>query len=492
MAKWAVTGGRLSVVGELQRIMNTTRIGRRFAALAGLAAIAASASALSIDPQISIDRALNSPTLAVRYTGVSATLVELRVNGESVGTREVSGGRSLGETSFTIDLDALKNGDNLVEIRLFDRTGKMVAQDRTNISMEKSSKGPVFVAAPKAGATVMGPVDINIGFGEKLGKSYVSFFVDGNFKSITNYPPFNFVWDTEKETNGWHEIEAWAIDERNDTHKTGTVRLFVNNPGGRTNRVGAPTAVVPTRNVPRDLGLVGADAGLRAIGVASKALTTRTAPQGLPPAVVERMAPMSNAVRAAVSGANAIRPVTLANALATGPKSLMPTGRRIAVASTVKTQIPTANSTGVGAAIQANNAVLTGVGLVAITRGTTLPNLGAFTILLDGQPVRFDVPPRVEDGMALAPFRFLVEKAGGKIEWTHATKTARAGVGGHVIELKIGGATARVDGHNLVLEKAAGIDRGRTIVPLSLLREALGMDVQYDKATGHVVVTSAK
>ncbi|RYG23358.1 hypothetical protein EON82_14270, partial [bacterium] len=132
--------------------MTTNRICRRFAALAGLAAIAASASALSIDPQISIDRALNSPTLAVRYTGVTATLVELRINGVSIGTREVSGGRSLGETSFTIDLDSLKNGDNLVEVCLFDRTGKLVGQDKTNISMEKASKGPVFVAAPKPGA----------------------------------------------------------------------------------------------------------------------------------------------------------------------------------------------------------------------------------------------------------------------------------------------------------------------------------------------------
>lgn len=462
--------------------MKTTRIGRRFVALAGLAAIAASASALSVDPQISIDRALNSPTLAVRYTGVTATLVELKVNGESVGTREVSGGRSLGETSFTIDLDALKNGDNLVEIRLFDRTGKLVAQDKTNISMEKGNKGPVFVAAPKAGATVLGPVEINIGFGEKLGKSYVSFFVDGSFKSITNYPPFNFVWDTEKETNGWHEIEAWAIDEKNETHKTGTVRLFVNNPGGRTNRAGVSTAVVPTRNIPRDLGLVGADAGLRAIGVASKSVVAK-APQGLPPAVAERMVPMTNSVRAAVSGANAVRPIALANALATGPKMLTPTGQRIGV--------PGAKGS-VGAAIQANSAVLSGVGLVAVTRGTSLPNLGAFTIILDGQPVRFDVQPRVEDGIGLAPFRFLVEKAGGKIEWTHATKTARAGVGGHVIELKIGGASARVDGRNLVLEKAPGIDRGRTIVPLSFLREALGMDVDYDKATGNVIVKSAK
>src|SRR4051812_8256490 len=98
----AYPGVSSGVLGSYERKMNTTRMSRRLTALAGLAAIAASASALSIDPQISIDRALNSPTLAVRYTGVSATLVELRINGESIGTREVSSGRSLGETSFTI------------------------------------------------------------------------------------------------------------------------------------------------------------------------------------------------------------------------------------------------------------------------------------------------------------------------------------------------------------------------------------------------------
>ena len=501
--------------GELQRNMNTTRICRRFAALAGLAAIAATASALSIDPQISIDRALNSPTLAVRYNGVTATLVELRINGTSVGTREVSGGSSLGETSFTIDLDSLKNGDNLVEIRLFDRTGKLVAQDKTNISMEKASKGPVFVAAPKPGASVMGPVEINIGFGEKLGKSYVSFFVDGTFKSMTNFPPYNFVWDTEKETNGWHEIEAWAIDENNETHKSGGVRLFVNNPGGRTNRPGVNPAVVPTRNVPRNLDLLGADAGVRAIGVATNALATKGAtPQGLPPAVVERMVPISNGVRAAVSGANAVRPLAIASALATGPKSLMPTGHRLAapvLPLTAAVGNPTRLPGGPASArtlptlpkgspatspiapiVRANATIISTLNLVAVTRGTVLPNIGALFIMMDGQPVSFDVAPRVENGLALAPFRSLIEKAGGTVEWIHATKTARAGISGHTLELKIGGTTATVDGHNLVLEKAAGITQSRTIVPLSFLHEALGMDVKFDKTSGTVVVSTAK
>lgn len=466
--------------------MNTTRMGRRLIALASLAAVTASASALSVDPQITIDRALNSPTLSVRYTGVAATLVELRINGESVGTREVAGGRNAGETNFTVDLESLKDGDNLVEICLFDRTGKLVAKDKTNISTFKGKKGPVFVEAPKAGASVMGPVEIKVGFGENLGNSYVSFFVDGNFKSMTNFPPFNFVWDTEKETNGWHEVEAWAIDETNVTHKTGTVRLFVNNPGGRTNRVGVPSnAVVPTRNVSRVMGLVGAEAGTRAINSTTASLATRGAtPQGLPPAVVERMTPIANSVRAAVTGASTVRSVTLGNTLATGPKSLVPTGARLAKATA---EISTAQTVA-----RAHETVIAAAAMVAITRGTKLPNLGTFAVILDAQPVRFDVPPKVVDGIALAPFRSIVEKAGGKVTWEHATKTVRAGSDGHTIELKIGGASARVDGQNLVLEKASSIDRGRTVVPLSFLRDALKMDVKFDSATGNVILSTKK
>ena len=44
--------------------MKNTRTCRRLIAMAALAVGAASANALSVDPQISIDRALNSPTLA--------------------------------------------------------------------------------------------------------------------------------------------------------------------------------------------------------------------------------------------------------------------------------------------------------------------------------------------------------------------------------------------------------------------------------------------
>src|SRR5438270_623843 len=63
---------------------------RRIIILAGLAALSVCANAIMLDTHIVIDRALNSPTLTVRYTGATVALVELKVNGESIGTRAVS------------------------------------------------------------------------------------------------------------------------------------------------------------------------------------------------------------------------------------------------------------------------------------------------------------------------------------------------------------------------------------------------------------------
>src|SRR5687768_8854286 len=111
---------------------------RRMCVLAGITVMAAIASAAEIplDAQIMIDRALNSPTVTIRYNGANAAVVEFRLNGESIGTRSVNASKASGETNFNIDLGLLKDGDNEVEIRLFDRTGKLVGSDKTNISTD--------------------------------------------------------------------------------------------------------------------------------------------------------------------------------------------------------------------------------------------------------------------------------------------------------------------------------------------------------------------
>lgn len=477
----------------------TSKTIRKMFALVGITMVAATATAFPMDARIMIDRALNSPTLTVRYTGANAALVEIKVNGESLGTRAVSASKSAGETNFTLNLSELKDGDNEVEIRLFDRTGKLVGSDKTNISTDQTQYGPVFLRTPKVGQQVRGPVEINLGFGRELKNVYVSFFVDNNFKKISNFPPYSFMWDTTTESNGWHEVEAWAIDESTTTYKTRKTRVFVNNPGGRTDRKGVVTDATPVGNAIHS-DVVGG-AGIKSLGVKGAANAAGAALNGAAPKGA-LVATKSNAVHANLADASAgLKPIATAGAVATGVRNMTPTVSHVAVAKAAPTKVAASDKGTIQVALHSQsvksvgsviNSVASAANLVRITRGQRLPNLTTFAVVLNSQFVDFDVNPRVDDGVPMTPFRHLLEKAGGKVDWENLTKTVKANAEGKDIVLQIGDKNAKVNKLTVSLEIAPYIDRGRTIVPLSFLHEALNVDVEYDKETGHVLITTAK
>ena len=263
---------------------------KRLGLLAAFVSLGACALGSSAQ-QIKIDRAINSPTLAVKYNGVRASLIELRINSESMGTRTVQESATSGETTFTINTLSLKDGDNEIEIRLYDKKGTLVGSEKTVITTDSDTKGPVFLSTPKNGGSASGPVEITVGFGREFKNSYVSFFVDNQFKSMMNFPPFTYTWDTTRETNGWHEVEAWVVDDTSSTFKTRKVRVFVNNPGGRTYRptaaakkpVAKPanaSAKVPTLPDPRETSTnkvnaeMGTEASIKAMAIVTPKISS--------------------------------------------------------------------------------------------------------------------------------------------------------------------------------------------------------------------------
>ncbi len=441
--------------------------------VAGLAVLTVAAQAFIFDGQISIDRALNSPTLTVRYTNAAAALVELRVNGESVATRSVNAGKSSGETTFTLNLASLNSGDNRIEIRLFDKSGAMLASETTTVTTE-NAQGPVFITAPKMGATVKGNVDIKLGFGQELKNTYVSFFIDNQFKAISNVPPFEFNWDTSRDSNGWHEVEAWVVDDSTATYKTKKIRVYVQNPGGATPREFAPTTTTTSRTT-----------------------STTTPPKKSPPVVTNPPAvapkvtpkppvmvgePVANNFHVGVGGPMSTKPATTQKSAAAGLKEMMPTGKRLALTAQ---KTPT-NTTLSGVKTAAS------LGSISITKGQHLPNIGAFAIVYNTQFVNFDVQPRVTNGVPLTPFRHLIEKAGGKVDWSNRAKNVSAQADGRDIFLHIGDSFAQINKQRIELETPSFIEAGRTIVPLSFMRDVLNVNIDYDKATGHVLITSVK
>lgn len=658
--------------------INTKKIGKLI--LAGvLVTLGCFARASVQDATLLIDHALNSPTLTVRYSGAHVALVELRLNGTSYGTRNMDVAQSKGETDFTLDTGALNDGDNSVEIRLYDKGGKLLAAETRTVTADEGHKSPIYLESPRIGSTVQGPVEINVGFGRNLHNTYVSFFVDNQFKAMTNTPPYSYVWDTSHDANGWHEIEAWAVDDSSITYKTRKVKVYVNNPGGNTARefltpdtapITIPTAAkvalnpiaaattVPVSDVPSGTHT----AQLNWTAAASPHISNLR-PQ-ISAHVVNplNMVPIFNQLVGVVGSFAGVKPQPWAKAVATGPQLLLPTGKRVAVPimptkavltgpiSSVPRKVHTIKPIAAAKSIEALPAIedsvvdvprmpeaakvaktaavkvetpkvapirtstpaeeapimiaiskepkitatpmklstpsvpvhnaaksaakaaklVTSVSKAAVAstpksakiaipkvdtmaivdmpsvepqatespklpakavstamhvkapthaklpksetsvvshaiasaskaayipvgHGTKIPHVGTYSIVMNARKVNFGAAkPRVENQVPLTPFRYLFEDDGGKVNWEHKTKTVHAEKPTKEIYIKIGDKLAKVNNLPIEMDLTPFIDHGRTIVPLSFIKDALDVEIDYDPITGHVLITSMK
>jgi hypothetical protein len=113
-------------------------------------------------------------------------------------------------------------------------------------------------------------------------------------------------------------------------------------------------------------------------------------------------------------------------------------------------------------------------------------------VAFDGAAINFDVEPRIEAGIPLAPFRQIFEHTGGQVTWAPEAHTVRAVNADREVVIKVGAPTATVNGESVKMDRSSFIDRGRTIVPLSFVGKALDVNVDFDPATGKLLITSKK
>jgi len=437
---------------------------------AALIVSAVTAQASFVDASIMIDRAANNKTITVKYDGARAAMVELRINGKSVTSKKVSDQFEAGETMFDIDVAALDNGTNKVEIRLFDASGKLLGTEKSDIKIDRSGDGPVFFVSPKPDITTQGVIDIKVGFKNQLKNVYVSFFVNDEFKILKNFPPYTYRWDTMTVANGWHEVQAWVVDDASASFKTEKLRIFVDNPGGRTKRqdpVETPTPTQPTK------------------------------PEVVKPEGTKVSVPMN----ANITASGGTKPATGGAGTATGTQSINPTQTQTASVNGEKpanvkiTNDPANPGELVAINTNTNTTTTTTDNVVlkplTIDVGRRLPDVDHFDIYVGGEKLNFDVSPRITNGIPLSPFRHLLESYGGDVKWTHESKEVNGNQDGQMIWFRIGNPEAKVNGQSVFLETAPFIEKGRSIVPLSFMTQALNLNIQYDPNTGHVLIQTA-
>ncbi len=548
---------------------------------ASLGAVSAQAAAPGPDLRILSPRpdgtlGANSFNIDVTYRSRSQAGVvaaEIWVDGVRWHRRNIKTQQS-GRLSIALDASTLTEGTHKVTVTVFTADG---ASSTRSIDIQVGGSqsaqpdafgGPeVTFRNPAVGAKVSGTVELNVEAQDRTGANpYVTFFVDKEFKTLKNYPPYTFNWDTTTVPNGPHTIEAMAYVESSKTTTTRRVQVVVDNPGGNTVRQTdipdlslaaspkTPRSAAPPISIPLPKP-VGASSVVPKSGRISRPTLNRPAPprfasprKSAPRASAPTSSPIPTALGArwitsAVEAALDVRLAVPGGGSGSGGSIAAPTAPRTArvsrtvvppvlkTTSPVVKTTPTVKPVATAAAARTNLAarqqqrptpkvtaslptpgaaaarrVTSATASTKVSRATPRPAVrparrfpsmaglpdGALQIAFNGQQVAFDVQPRVEAGMPLAPFRQLFEHSGGKVTWVPETRVVRAVNAEREVVINVGKSNARINNQNVSLERPAFIESGRTIVPISFVGKALNVDIQYDPATGRLQITSKK
>jgi hypothetical protein len=133
--------------------------------------------------------------------------------------------------------------------------------------------------------------------------------------------------------------------------------------------------------------------------------------------------------------------------------------------------------------------VITGLAVVFVLLVSAGTALAAPRVILNGQELVFNVPPVIEQGRTLVPLRVIFEALGANVNWDGRTRTVTATKDGTEIKLIIGG-RAYKNNQPVALDVPAKIVNGRTLVPLRFVSEALGAKVNWDAKTQVATIRS--
>lgn len=483
--------------------------------------------------------------LDLNFSGGNVRSVELYVDGKLIKRQPMRTREGHGLISFALDGALLSDGDHTVLIKAFDVTGNCAtASSRVKITPEESN-APVRFTYPKRNTMVQGVVPIQVEADASLRNLYVIFTVDDDFLSLSNYAPYTYNWDTTHVANGVHTIHVKALDGDTQAEvRSLKMQVTVNNPGGFTMRkkeieslaaskraTGRAESGSPSdRLEPMDAvnSLLHSDATMPITPLTREA-HPKTAPQiGEAHGLFDLMSPFISLKRSSIRStpgrsAFAVPPThdatarvhtsthqpsladrfTVANALDTlktpalfglarnefaphrdGNIAAVP-GERIATPAVSNTH---------NKPVLAKLLAFRGKQSVAKANPGPLADLSrkTFDVAFDDTKIAFDVPPRVEKGLPLAPFRAIFEHTGGTVQWYNQSKTVRAVNSSHEIVIRVGKSEAKVNNQTVKMEAKPYLDRGRTIVPLSFIRDAMDVKVDYDPQSGHLRIESNK
>lgn len=117
------------------------------------------------------------------------------------------------------------------------------------------------------------------------------------------------------------------------------------------------------------------------------------------------------------------------------------------------------------------------------------PKVPPISATLNGKKLDFDTPPEAINGRVLVPIRVIFNALGAEVEWIGETQTAVAKGGSHTVSITLGEDYFIKDGEKIPLDVPATAIDGRILVPVRAVSEAFDCDARWDGEQLCVVIT---
>ena len=573
---WGLTG-----TAVLASALGMSLLGphRAFAAPHQFSAVPAAAdlgvTILSPDPHTPL-AGVKPVEISAFYQGSPANqiiAIELFIDGAKAATKMLDAPETRGVVSFLVDAGQISAGAHQIVIRATAADQEVSsAKSRftfngmdpgvTSLAMPSPTTAPTTpptdpslssglpptlrLLSPSPDGKVQGVMTLRVEASDPSGKApYISLFIDKTFKTLRNYAPYEFEWDTTAYSNGYHTVEAYGYNDTASVGHAKTLRLYVNNPGGETgirrDLLDAPKAVKPARIIaapkkqaalpeqwlaPAQIAALRPSSHLKSpeaivrqlaagahglhfggLDFATELSTPFAAPKAAP------VKPTAVPVRVKAVRAQAVKPVPMAvstdTAAAVAETPARTLSKKVHLPQLASIRLPgndlaspfvalphLAPATVKTAVRQTTPAfpkmhalrVHLPIGMMS----SLLRSAGQRTILFNHTTVTMDRPLTVQNQVLFGPLRQIFEQGGGTLTWQSASGTVRARSATKNILLTMGDTHAQVNAKQITLDGKPYLLMGRTMVPLSFIGLALDATVQFDPATGHLLVTSHK
>lgn len=567
---------------------------------------------LSPDPHVPLT-GLKPVEISAFYQGTPGNQivsVDLILDGVKAASKTLDVPETRGVVSFLVDASQLAAGTHKIVVRATaadqevksaksaftfgagdnaePMSGSPIAPLPVNPAMTSVAAPVLHLVNPAENGKVQGVVTLRVEASDPSGKApYVSLFIDKTFKTLRNFAPYEFEWDTTNYPNGVHTIEAFGYNDLPNVGHSQAMQIYVNNPGGETHirrdLLDSPKVVRPVMSdtvqpaLPRRASsrlVLAHPANAASRTLASKKSLGRPLPLRRPDLLASEapFAPMTTARAAATREilrqmarvehssmhfgslnfgtelsspfaterpaqpgatatphlmaltpmrgykplpappAAAATPTATADTPQAGPAPrvpgkitrlqrmaslpLLPTDLAVPVLTAPRIA-PEVKIASYRAEMRLARAVVQPALRMHPLRvhfpaslGSLLRSVGQTSILFNHTTVKLDRPIAARQGIVFGPLRQIFEHGGGTLTWQARTGTVHAKNATKDIVLTIGNNQARVNAKTVMLDGKPYLMTGRTMVPLSFVGAALDADVQYDAATGHLLITS--